>query len=102
MHAFGAPTAELEMPREPPLAAALEAPIGEHAAIGDCRSVALVAKDGTIDWLCWPDFDSASIFAALVDARAGGSWRVGVDRARVERRYDGDSNVLVTRFFGPR
>lgn len=75
------------------------ASIHDHAAIGDGRSVALVARDGTIDWLCWPTFDAPAIFSALLDPVRGGSWRVTtVAPARISRRYLPDTNVLETRF----
>jgi GH15 family glucan-1,4-alpha-glucosidase len=75
------------------------ASIDDHAAIGDGRSVALVALDGTIDWLCWPTFDSPAIFSALLDPAAGGYWRIStVSSAQMSRRYRDDTNVLETRF----
>ncbi|HET7754033.1 MAG TPA: glycoside hydrolase family 15 protein [Anaeromyxobacteraceae bacterium] len=72
--------------------------IGDHAAIGDGRTVALVSRGGTIDWLCWPRFDSPSVFAALVDDEAG-RWTVApAGPFRTERRYLPGTNVLETRF----
>ncbi|RYZ45230.1 MAG: glycoside hydrolase family 15 protein, partial [Myxococcaceae bacterium] len=50
--------------------------IEDHGIIGDLRTVALVGNEGTIDWLCYPHFDSPSIFAALLDPEKGGYWRV--------------------------
>ena len=72
--------------------------IDEYAIIGDCRSAALIGRDGSIDWLCWPRFDSPSIFGALLDDDAG-RWRIGPTApSRIERRYVTDTNVLQTRF----
>lgn len=75
-------------------------PIEDYAIIGDLETAALVGKDGSIDWLCWPRFDSDACFAALLGTSDHGRWRVApVDpSARVARRYRGDSLVLETRF----
>ncbi len=66
--------------------------------IGDGRSAALVARDGALDWLCWPRFDSPALFAALLDDERGGHWRIGPRDARpAGRRYVPGTNVLETR-----
>jgi GH15 family glucan-1,4-alpha-glucosidase len=77
-------------------------PIGDYAIIGDCRSAALVSRDGSIDWLCLPLFDRPSVFAAILDANKGGCFRVSVPGpARLTRRYIGQSAVLETTFTTP-
>src|SRR5215207_7923218 len=74
-------------------------PIGDYALIGDGRSAALVSRSGSLDWLCWPRFDSPSLFAALLDPEAGGSWRIGpTDAGRCDRSYVEGTNVLKSRF----
>ncbi|MEU3982115.1 glycoside hydrolase family 15 protein [Streptomyces sp. NPDC026672] len=75
-------------------------PIAEHGLIGDLRSVALVGSDGTIDWYCCPSFDDPSVFAAILDAERGGSFRLAASvPARAKQFYFPETNVLITRFF---
>jgi GH15 family glucan-1,4-alpha-glucosidase len=72
--------------------------IGDYALIGDGRSTALVGRDGSIDWLCWPRGDSPSLFGAILDPAAG-RWQVApVQAFRAQRRYLDHTNVLETRF----
>src|SRR6185312_344702 len=75
------------------------AKIQDYGIIGDCRSAALVSREGSIDWLCWPKFDSPAIFCAILDRDHGGHWRIGVAKAvSVSRMYVPDTNVLQTNF----
>lgn len=72
-------------------------PIERHGVVGDRRTAALVAADGTLDWLCLPDYDDAPVFGALLDAARGGAWRLGpADVALGEQRYLDGSAALVT------
>jgi GH15 family glucan-1,4-alpha-glucosidase len=75
------------------------APLRSYAPIGDGRCVALVADDGAIDWLAWPNLDSPSVFATLLDADTGGSCQVAPTEPYTStRRYLPDTNVLETTF----
>jgi GH15 family glucan-1,4-alpha-glucosidase len=72
-------------------------PIEDYAVLGDTGTAALVGRDGSIDWLCLPRFDSPACFAALVGSRDNGRWLLGpVEPARTTRRYVGNSFVLET------
>ncbi len=73
--------------------------IGDYGLIGNLLSVALVGRDGAIDWLCLPHLDSPSVFAALLDDEQGGSFAVRpVDAWDSVAEYVPDTNVLKTRF----
>src|SRR4051812_26896847 len=72
--------------------------IDDYAIIGDCRSAALVSRQGSVDWLCWPRFDSPSIFGALLDESAGRWSLAPVAPFRTRRGYLENTNVLQTRF----
>jgi GH15 family glucan-1,4-alpha-glucosidase len=76
-------------------------PIAEYALLSDCRSAALVSKDGSVDWLCFPRFDSPSVFGRLLDARAG-HWSIRpTGHAEVSRRYVDDTMAVETTFSTP-
>ena len=78
------------------------APIANHGVIGDLRTVALVATDGTIDWYCPLTFDAPSVFAAILDGGQGGHYRIAPIHDCVSKQlYLPDTNVLVTRFLSP-
>ncbi|MCU1258681.1 MAG: hypothetical protein JWO80_1566 [Bryobacterales bacterium] len=76
--------------------------IDSYGVIGDLHTAALVGNDGSIDWHCLPDFDSPSVFAAILDERKGGHFRIcATQQAHVRQMYWPDTNVLVTRFMRP-
>ncbi len=74
--------------------------IEDYALVGDCETAALIGRDGSVDWLCWPRFDSGACFAALLGSSEHGRWRVAPmdERAKVTRRYRGDTMILETTF----
>jgi GH15 family glucan-1,4-alpha-glucosidase len=78
-------------------------PIADHGIIGDLHTVALVGADGTIDWYCCPAFDSPSVFAAILDRRKGGYYRISPleEDWTSKQLYFPDTNVLITRFLTP-
>ena len=70
-------------------------PIEDYALVGDTATGALIGRDGSVDWLCLPRFDSPACFAAILGDAEHGRWLLGpADEARGTRRYVGDSAVL--------
>ncbi len=78
-------------------------PIRDYALIGDCETAALVGRGGSIDWLCWPRFDSDAVFAALLGRPKNGRWLIApqADETQIERRYRPDTLILETTFRTP-
>ena len=74
--------------------------IEDYGLIGDCETAALVGRDGSIDWLCWPAFDSDACFAAILGTEKHGRWKIAPaeDVINISRRYWGDTLILETRF----
>jgi GH15 family glucan-1,4-alpha-glucosidase len=74
--------------------------IEDYALIGDCETAALVARDGSVDWLCWPRFDSEACFAALLGSPRHGRWLIAPVEAdaRIARRYRDDTLILETTY----
>ncbi len=73
--------------------------IQDYAIIGNRRSAALISKRGSLDWLCWPRFDSPSIFGALLDRKIGGRWTIQpTEESQAFRQYIENTNVLQTVF----
>jgi GH15 family glucan-1,4-alpha-glucosidase len=74
--------------------------IEDYGLIGDCETAALVGRDGSIDWLCWPAFDSEACFAALLGTRKNGRWLIEPAEAvtHASRRYWDNTLILETRF----
>ena len=81
---------------EPPSSSCVR--LEDYAFIGNCITAALVSRDGSIDWLCLPRFDSSACFAALLGNHEHGRWRLAPrDPARVSRKYRDGTLILVTR-----
>jgi GH15 family glucan-1,4-alpha-glucosidase len=74
--------------------------IEDYGLIGDCETAALVGRDGSIDWLCWPAFDSDACFAAILGTRKNGRWQIAPAEEVVStsRRYWDNTLILETRF----
>ena len=81
----------------------MTANIEDYGLIGDCETAALVSKDGSIDWLCWPRFDSGACFAALLGDASNGRWRIAptANNPRITRRYRPNTLILETTFVTP-
>src|SRR5882757_4388306 len=78
-------------------------PIENHGIVGNLLTAALIGLDGAVNFLCWPRFDSPSIFASLLDDERGGSFELTpvLEGARHRQLYLPDTNVLLTRFLSP-
>jgi gluconokinase len=86
--------------RGPFIGSDLPLDIEDYALIGDCTTAALVGRNGSIDWLCWPRFDSSALFAALLGTSEHGRWRISPadPTPRISRAYHDDTLVLETVF----
>jgi GH15 family glucan-1,4-alpha-glucosidase len=77
-------------------------PIENYGIIGDMHAVALVGMNGSIDWFCFPHFDSPSVFARILDDKKGGYFQIAaLDGAKPKQLYWPETNVLITRFLSP-
>src|SRR5262249_54435006 len=77
-------------------------PIKNSGIIGDMHTVALLGMNGSIDWFCFPHFDSPSVFARILDNQKGGFFQIApVGNVKVKQLYWPATNVLVTRFLSP-
>jgi GH15 family glucan-1,4-alpha-glucosidase len=81
----------------------MSTPLEDYALIGDCETAALVSKSGSIDWLCWPRFDSPACFAALLGTPEHGRWLIEAiaPEARTSRQYRANTLILETKIETP-
>ena len=81
----------------------MSSPLESYGLLGDCQTAALVGIDGSVDWLCWPRFDSEACFAALLGNPSNGRWHIGPQcvEQSVSRRYRRGTLILETRFDTP-
>jgi GH15 family glucan-1,4-alpha-glucosidase len=71
----------------------------DFGIVGNCRSAALISKEGSVDWCCLPEFDSPSVFGKLLDAQIGGSFSVqSYGNPKITQKYLESTNILITRF----
>ncbi|SHI82118.1 Glucoamylase (glucan-1,4-alpha-glucosidase), GH15 family [Arenibacter nanhaiticus] len=71
----------------------------DYGIIGNCRSAALISKNGSLEWCCLPEFDSSSVFAKILDEEKGGSFEILVDDSyTIDQKYKENTCILVTRF----
>ena len=84
-----------QRPAAPGVVLPMPSRIEDYALIGDCETAALVARDGSVDWMCWPRFDSDACFSALLGTPEYGRWRLApFGRCRgVTRQYQGDTLI---------
>ena len=78
-------------------------PIENYGVVGDMHTVSLVGMDGSIDWCCYPHFDSPSVFAAILDNKKGGRFQIAPNCPvnTYKQLYWPETNVLITRFLSP-
>jgi GH15 family glucan-1,4-alpha-glucosidase len=78
----------------------MSAPIESYGMVGDCKSAALIGLDGSVDWLCWPRFDSDALFARLLGGQSNGFWLITAhdEIKSTSRRYRPDTMILETTF----
>ena len=74
--------------------------IEDYSLIGDCETAALLSRDGSIDWLCWPSFSSGACFAALLGTRDNGYWKIApvAKVKKIHRNYVADTLIMETSF----